>query len=172
MPTKKVRRKRHFLYLTNREANPLLDTLARVSAYLLSEPSPSFASLLKPLLNPQSVPETLVVILLDWSDPWTWIRRLREWVRLLRSVLVSLDDDTKVVMEESMTEWRDRKRGLDANSGAAGNLPNSGGPVTIPLGPGEWDEGLGIPMCVVCQGVCGTNYELMPYKDDLLTKIH
>ncbi|OQD73457.1 hypothetical protein PENDEC_c015G06677 [Penicillium decumbens] len=128
------------------------DTLARVSAYLLSEPSPSFAPLLKPLLTPQSVPETLVVILLDWSDPWTWIRRLREWVRLLRSVLVSLDDDTKIVMEETMTEWRDRKRGMDANSATAGGLPNSGGPVTIPLGPGEWDEGLGIPMCVVCQG--------------------
>lgn len=94
---------------------------------------------------------------MDWSEPWTWIRRLREWVRLLRSVLVSLDDDTKIVMEETMTEWRDRKRGMDANSAAAGGLPNSGGPVTIPLGPGEWDEGLGIPMCVVCQGVCRPN---------------
>lgn len=78
-------------------------------------------------------------------------------MRLLRSVLVSLDDDTKIVMEETMTEWRDRKRGMDASSGAAGGMSNSGGPVTIPLGPGEWDEGLGIPMCVVCQGVC------MPY---------
>ena len=137
-----------------------LDTLARVSAYLLSEPSASFAPLLKPLLTPQSVPETLVVILLDWSDPWTWTRRLREWVRLLRHVLISLDDETKVVMEETMTEWRDRKRGLDASASAgAGGLASSGGPVTIPLGPGEWDEGLGIPICVVCQGVCGFGYE-------------
>ncbi|CRL28620.1 Dynein light intermediate chain [Penicillium camemberti] len=128
------------------------DTLARVSAYLLSEPSPSFAPLLKPLLTPKSVPETLVVILMDWSDPWTWVRRLREWTRLLRSVLVSLDDETKFVMEETMTEWRDRKRGIDPSSAAAGGMSNSSGPVTIPLGPGEWDEGLGIPMCVVCQG--------------------
>ncbi|GES63473.1 dynein light intermediate chain [Aspergillus terreus] len=126
------------------------DTLARVSAYLLSEPSLSFAPLLKPLLTPRSIPETLVVILLDWSDPWTWVRRLREWVRLLRHVLVSLDDETKIVMEEMMTEWRDRKRGMDA-AGAQG-LSGSGGLVTMPLGPGEWDEGLGIPMCVVCQG--------------------
>ncbi|KAK9859626.1 hypothetical protein MYU51_013787 [Penicillium brevicompactum] len=128
------------------------DTLARVSAYLLSEPSPSFAPLLKPLLTPKSVPETLVVILMDWSDPWTWVRRLREWVRLLRSVLVSLDDETKIVMEETMLEWRDRKRGMDATNATAGGLSNSSGPITIPLGPGEWDEGLGIPMCVVCQG--------------------
>lgn len=143
------------------------DTLARVSAYLLSEPSPSFAPLLKPLLTPQSVPETLVVILMDWSDPWTWIRRLREWVRLLRSVLVSLDDETKIVMEETMTEWRDRKRGMDANSATAGGLPNSGGPVTIPLGPGEWDEGLGIPMCVVCQGVSTSKSTLLDIQCSL-----
>ncbi|KAL1971032.1 hypothetical protein VTN77DRAFT_2866 [Rasamsonia byssochlamydoides] len=125
------------------------DILARVSVYLLSDPAPSFAPLLRPLLTPQSIPETLIVILLDWSSPWTWVRELREWIRLLRSVLISLDDETKLVMEEVMTEWRDRKRGLDA-SGAG--VANSGGPVTIPLGPGEWDEGLGIPLCVVCQG--------------------
>lgn len=52
-----------------------------------------------------------------------------------------------------MTEWRDRKRGVDPSSAAAGGMSNSSGPVAIPLGPGEWDEGLGIPMCVVCQGV-------------------
>jgi dynein light intermediate chain 1 len=149
------------------------DTLARVSAYLLSEPSLSFAPLLKPLLTAQSVPETLVVILLDWSDPWTWIRRLREWVRLLRHVLISLDDETKIVMEETMTEWRDRKRGMDPGSAGAQGLTSSAGPVTIPLGPGEWDEGLGIPMCVVCQGVSSTRDRILRNKvvqrDELLT---
>lgn len=91
------------------------------------------------------------MILLDWSAPWTWVRQLRDWIRLLRSVLISLDDDTKIVMEELMAEWRDRKRGLDAVSGTG--VTSAGGPVTIPLGPGEWDEGLGVPLCVVCQGV-------------------
>lgn len=52
-----------------------------------------------------------------------------------------------------MTEWRDRKRAMDPNSAGAQGLTSSGGPVAIPLGSGEWDEGLGIPMCVVCQGV-------------------
>lgn len=127
----------------------LTDILARVSTYLLSEPSAAFAPLLKPLLTPKSIPDTLIVILLDWENPWTWVRQLRQWVRLLRSVLISLDDETKIVMEEVMTDWRDHKRGVDTSSYATG----SGGPVSIPLGPGEWDEGLGIPLCVVCQGV-------------------
>ncbi|EEP78838.1 conserved hypothetical protein [Uncinocarpus reesii 1704] len=123
------------------------DILARVSVYLLSEPSPSFAPLLKPLLNTKSVRETLIVVLLDWDSPWSWIRQLREWIRLLRSVLISLDDDTKLVMEENMMEWKGQRRGIDSTYPSG-----SGGPASIPLGPGEWDEGLGIPMCVVCQG--------------------
>lgn len=93
------------------------------------------------------------MLLLDWSDPWTWIRQLREWIRLLRQVLISLDDPTKIAMEETMVEWRDRKRAMDSSSAGAQGLASSGGPVTIPLGSGEWDEPLGIPMCVVCQGV-------------------
>lgn len=59
-------------------------------------------------------------------------------------------------MAETMTEWRDRKRGMDPNSVGAQGLASSGGAPTIPLGSGEWDEALGIPMCVVCQGVCMT----------------
>ncbi|EER27873.1 hypothetical protein CPC735_032090 [Coccidioides posadasii C735 delta SOWgp] len=123
------------------------DILSRVSIYLLSEPSPAFAPLLKPLLNPKSVRETLIVILLDWESPWLWVRQLREWIRLLRSVLFSLDDDIKLVMEEIMMEWKGQRRGTDSTYPAG-----SSAPVSIPLGPGEWDEGLGIPMCVVCQG--------------------
>ncbi|KAL3477714.1 dynein light intermediate chain-domain-containing protein [Aspergillus californicus] len=126
------------------------DTLARVSAYLLSEPSLSFAPLIKPLLTPQSIPETVVVILLDWSDPWTWVRRLREWVRLLRHILVSLDDETKIAMEDNMTLWREHKK-MDAVS-TGSQVPNSGKSATLPPGPGEWDEPLGVPLCVVCQG--------------------
>ena len=131
------------------EAHCIVDILARLSTYLLSEPSLSFAPLLKPLLTPQSIPETLVVILLNWSDPYTWIRHVREWVRFLRSVLVSLDDEAKMVMEETIVEWRDRRRGVDSSG-------PGGGSATIPLGPGEWDEALGVPMCVVCQGVCSS----------------
>ncbi|KAK2750436.1 hypothetical protein FQN57_003916 [Myotisia sp. PD_48] len=124
------------------------DILARISIYLLSEPSASYAPLLRPLITPSTVPEMLIVILLDWDAPWTWIRTLREWIRLLRSVLISLDDETKMVMEGVMTDWKERRRGLDSSY-----VAGAGGPVSsIPLGLGEWDEGLGIPTCVVCQG--------------------
>ncbi|PVH76292.1 DLIC-domain-containing protein [Cadophora sp. DSE1049] len=126
------------------------DILARLSIYLLSDPSPSFTPLLQPLLTPQSIPNTLIVVLLDWSQPWFWLRQLRDWIRLLRTLLVSLDEDCKEKMEEVMISWRDRGRG--GNSLDGGGVSNSTeGDVSLPLGPGEWEEALGLPLCVVCQ---------------------
>lgn len=55
-------------------------------------------------------------------------------------------------MEEVMISWRDRGRG--GNSLDGGGVSNSTeGDVSLPLGPGEWEEALGLPLCVVCQNV-------------------
>lgn len=52
-------------------------------------------------------------------------------------------------MEEIMIEWRDRGRGTISLDGS-GTVPTDSD-VILPLGPGEWDEALGLPLCVVCQ---------------------
>ncbi|KAI1103199.1 putative motor protein [Jackrogersella minutella] len=127
------------------------DILARISLYLLTSPAPTFTSLIKPLLTPQSIPNTLIVILLDWSQPWLWMRQLREWLLLLRTVIMSLSHECKEMMEEVMISWRDRGR-----TGGSVNLDGTGavaaeGDVALPLGPGEWEDALGLPLCVVCQ---------------------
>lgn len=121
------------------------DILARMSVYTLSEPAPSYRLLLKPLLTPRMIPNTLIVILLDWNQPWNWVRQLRSWIRLLRSIIVSLDDESKIAMEETLNFWRSQKRGAAGD----GQPADDEGP--IPFGPGEWDEPLGVPLSVVCQ---------------------
>ncbi|KAK6821370.1 hypothetical protein PG990_013392 [Apiospora arundinis] len=134
------------------------DVLARVSLYLLSNPSPSFTSLVKPLLTPQTIPNTLIVILLDWSQPWLWMRQLREWVCLIRKVIGSLSLDCKDAMEEVMIGWKDRGRGgTTVNLDGTGAVPAEGD-MALPLGPGEWEDGLGLPLCVVCQGAERIDY--------------
>ncbi|QSZ37201.1 hypothetical protein DSL72_009295 [Monilinia vaccinii-corymbosi] len=125
------------------------DILARLSLYLLADPSPSFTPLMQPLLTPQTIPNTLIVILLDWSQPWFWLRELRDWIRLLRPLLISLDEDCKEKMEEVMISWRDRGRGGSNLDGGGSTAID--GDVSLPLGPGEWEEALGLPLCVVCQ---------------------
>ena len=129
-----------------------LDILARLSIYFLSDTSPSFAPLLKPLFSPQWIPETLLILLLDWSEPWHWVRQIRDWVLLLQNAISTLEDEQKDCMEDVMKEWQQRKRGIsnyDATSSSTGNESN----VTLPLSQGEWDEPLGLPLCVVCHNV-------------------
>lgn len=121
---------------------------------MLSNPSESFPKLLHPLVTPESISNTLVVILLDWSTPHLWMRQLRKWIIFMRTVLETTDRECKNVMEEVMVGWRDRGRG-----GGSTNLDGSGtaaateGDVALPLGPGEWEDALGLPLCVICQNV-------------------
>ncbi|KAJ4418596.1 hypothetical protein N0V82_005482 [Gnomoniopsis sp. IMI 355080] len=127
------------------------DNLARISMYLLTSPSPSFAPLIKPILTPQSIPNTVLVVLLDWSEPWSWIRQLREWMLLLRTVLLALPNESTVTMEEVMSQWKERGRGGPLNLDGTVATAAADGDVSLPLGPGEWEEPLGLPLCVVCQ---------------------
>ena len=129
------------------------DLLARLSIHLLSEPSLDFASLLIPVFTARNVPDTLLVILLDWAEPWNWARQLRDWIRLLRATLEQVDVMTQQVMEQLMQDWRKSKRG-SKSSDASGNSGSANeGSAILPLGPGEWDEALGLPLCVVCHNV-------------------
>lgn len=51
-----------------------------------------------------------------------------------------------------MISWRDRGRGGNSLDGC-GTSSTTEGDVSLPLGPGEWEEALGLPLCVVCQNV-------------------
>jgi dynein light intermediate chain 1, cytosolic len=73
------------------------------------------------------------------------VHQLRDWIRLLRSVVVSLDEESKQAMEENVVHWRDTKRGNTLEGS------NPGEDTALPLAKGEWDEPLGLPLCVVCQ---------------------
>lgn len=127
------------------------DILARISLYTLTSPSSAFASLIRPLLTPESIPNTLIVILLDWSEPWRWMRQLREWILLLRTIILELSPECGEIMQEVMASWRDRGRGGGTNlDGTATGPPND---IALPLGPGEWEDALGLPLCLVCQNV-------------------
>lgn len=51
-----------------------------------------------------------------------------------------------------MLSWRERGRGGNSLDGVGINAAIDGD-VSLPLGPGEWEEALGLPLCVVCQNV-------------------
>ncbi|OAQ60027.1 dynein light intermediate chain [Pochonia chlamydosporia 170] len=130
------------------------DTLARVSLYLLSQPSGEFASLVSPLLTPESVSHTAIIILLDWSQPHQWLRQIWRWIQVLEEVMGRVSSEARNEMEDIMASWKERGRvgaptNLDGTPTATGTSGDGDG--QLPLGPGEWSEPLGLPLCVVCQ---------------------
>jgi Dynein light intermediate chain (DLIC) len=59
----------------------LSDILARLSVYTVPSASTSYTALLPHFLPPrQSVPHTLVMIVLDWTRPWTFVEELQRWL--------------------------------------------------------------------------------------------
>ncbi|KAI9172349.1 Cytoplasmic dynein 1 light intermediate chain [Paramyrothecium foliicola] len=137
------------------------DTLARVSLYLLSQPSNEFASLIAPILTPETISNTAIVILLDWFQPHLWLRQLWSWIRVIEEVMDQMGEDEREQMEEVIASWKERGRGgastnLDGTTSAAGTSGDGDG--LLPLGPGEWTEPLGVPLCVVCQNAQRMEY--------------
>ncbi|KAF2454170.1 dynein light intermediate chain-domain-containing protein [Lineolata rhizophorae] len=149
------------------------DVLARLSLYLLTTPHPNFARLLSPLLTPKALPHTLIVILLDWTHPWLWVRQLRAWIRVLRAVLLGLPDEAKDALEANIDRWRAGRTNAHPSAASAADISTPDRPgtpatttptasadpreldaaarVALPLGPGEYDEPLGMPLLVVAQ---------------------
>lgn len=121
---------------------------------MLSNPSAAFAPLLKPLFTTRTVPNTLVTILLDWEDPFKWPRQLRQWVRVVRSVVEGLEEDVRGAMEEVMRGWKERRLGLVGEgvgiAARTGSVAGESKTPIAPLGPGEWEDELGLPLSVVC----------------------
>ena len=92
------------------------------------------------------------MILLDWNEPWAWVRQLRDWIVLMRSITASLSDSSKDVLEVTMKEWQEKKRGISSYD-PSGSGTGTEASVMLPLSQGEWDEPLGLPLCVVCHNV-------------------
>ena len=125
------------------------DVLARLSEYLLVDCNPAFTPLLPALFTTKSVPDFAITILLDWGDPWNWLRQLRDWIRALRGVVDSLDDDIRETLEENTQHWKQRRKGPKLESHLASYEHERSSTVTF--GPGEWDEPVGVPIVVICQ---------------------
>ena len=71
---------------------------------------------------------------------------------MIRDITASLGDGPTDSMEQTMNDWLQRRRGSSAYDTGVSSTGNENS-VTLPLSPGEWDEPLGLPLCVVCHGV-------------------
>lgn len=61
------------------------DTLARLGIYQLAGSEDAYRPLLKFALNYKTLPDSLVVVVLDWTRPWTFIETLQRWIKFVES---------------------------------------------------------------------------------------
>lgn len=62
-------------------SNVSTDTLARLSVYTVPSSNPSYTALLPHFLHPRTaLPHSLVMIVLDWTRPWSFVEELQTWL--------------------------------------------------------------------------------------------
>lgn len=81
-----------------------IDTLARLSVYTVQSSNPAHLGLVPQVLPAKaSLHNTLVMILLDWTKPWTFVEQLENW-------LIWVDKWTKGDGSREMEVTRDEGR--------------------------------------------------------------
>ncbi|KAF9462076.1 dynein light intermediate chain-domain-containing protein [Collybia nuda] len=129
------------------------DTLGRLSVYTVPSTSTSYTALLPHFLPPHlSLPHTLVVIVLDWTRPWTFVEELQTWLEWVETwAKGDSSRELEIVREENRERLQSHIQQytepstdpLPANSTLSGTL--------LPLGPGTFTHNTaGVPIIVAC----------------------
>lgn len=143
------------------------DILARLSVYTVPSSSPSYTALLSHFLRPQSaLPHTAVIIVLDWTRPWTFLEDLHTWLSWIeRWVQGDGARELEVIREEHRERWQAHLQHYTEPSTEPLPATSSALQGTIlPLGPGTFTHNAaGVPIIVVC-----TKADLIDDNNDLV----
>ena len=82
--------------------------MARLSVYNVPSSASAHLSLLPHFLAPRtSLSQTLILIVIDWTRPWTFVQQLEVWFRWIDRWL---DRDTSREMQVAKEEGKERRR--------------------------------------------------------------
>ncbi|KAI0311026.1 dynein light intermediate chain-domain-containing protein [Amylostereum chailletii] len=130
------------------------DTLARLSVYTVPSSAPAFTSLVPHFIPPRvSLPHTLVMIVLDWTRPWTFVEELVTWLTWVEH-WVKVDSSREAIIARE--ENRERLQAHIQHYTEPSTEPISATATTLqgtilPLGPGTLTHNSGgVPIIVAC----------------------
>ncbi|KAF9961644.1 hypothetical protein BGZ72_002735 [Mortierella alpina] len=148
-------------------------TVARLGLYQIAGSHRSYHALLKYCLNTKTIADTVVLIVLDWSKPWTFMETLQRWIKVLEGALQQICQEGAVAgaawskgkalmdeLEEKLsrfiqeyTEPQPHPSVGTANynetqSFALGS--NDAQSVLLPLAEGCLTNNTGVPIIIVC----------------------
>ncbi|PBL02885.1 dynein 1 light intermediate chain [Armillaria gallica] len=130
------------------------DTLARLSVYTVPSSNPSYTALLPHFLPPRTcLPHTLVMIVLDWTRPWTFVEELEIWFKWIDDwVNNDSSREAQIAREEGRERLQSHLQHYTEPSSdpipATSTLSSS---TLLPLGSGTFTHNTaGIPIIVTC----------------------
>lgn len=150
------------------------EALARLSIHQIPSCSPPYSSLLPLILNPESLKESLIMVLIPFTHPHSLLASLVRWMALIQSVIDSIKQSTKppdkahgtgdrgeFVVEEAKEALETHYRSYvepvgPPQSPSPNEFPetitgnNASIHLEIPLPPGTLTENPGVGVVVVC----------------------
>ncbi|EJD53972.1 DLIC-domain-containing protein [Auricularia subglabra TFB-10046 SS5] len=131
------------------------DTLARLSVLTVPSSAPAYLSLVPHFLPPKTaLPHTLVMVLLDWTKPWSFLEQLEKWLSHVEKWAKGDGSrELDVVREESRERLQSHLQHYTEPSTEPAPLASSSiaGSTLLPLGQGTLTHNsAGVPVIVVC----------------------
>ncbi|KAJ7075994.1 dynein light intermediate chain-domain-containing protein [Mycena belliarum] len=130
------------------------DTLARLSVYVVPSAAPEYTALLPHFVPPRTaLPNTLVMITLDWTRPWTFVEELETWLQWVEAwARGDAARELEIVREESRERLQAHLQHYSEPSidppAATLSVSNN---TLLPLGQGTLTHNsAGVPIIVAC----------------------
>jgi dynein light intermediate chain 1 len=86
--------------------------MARLGIHQLGLASPEFLPLLKFALRAETMADSCVLILLDWTRPWKFLETLQRWINVLGQVVAEICKEGTTTTGET-TSWSKGKAVVD-----------------------------------------------------------
>ncbi|KAH7887385.1 dynein light intermediate chain-domain-containing protein [Phlebopus sp. FC_14] len=130
------------------------DTLARLSVYTVPSDAKTYTSLLPNFLPPRmALPHTLVVIVLDWTRPWTFVEDLQTWLKWVEQWTKGDGSrEVEIVREENRERLQAHlQHYTEPSADALPTTSNLTSNTVLPLELGTLTHNAaGVPIIVVC----------------------
>ncbi|KAK4057713.1 hypothetical protein OIO90_001361 [Microbotryomycetes sp. JL221] len=81
------------------------EIMARLGVYQLASPQPPVSSLLPLALSPVTMLDSIVLIMLDWQQPWSFVRHLQAWMNLLHQSNTTNTDERTFLTAQSKRQF-------------------------------------------------------------------
>ncbi|KAF9164190.1 hypothetical protein BGX21_010048 [Mortierella sp. AD011] len=146
------------------------DTVARLGLYQLAGSHKSYHALLKYCLNTKTIADSIVIIVLDWSKPWTFMETLHRWVKVLEEAIKQICQEGAVAtatwtkgkalmdeLQEKLSRFLQEYTEPQSNSTLGTSVFSEGQnfglgstDALLPLTEGCLTNNTGVPIVVVC----------------------